>query len=318
MFVESIQAEPVKLKVLLLPYMSFAPFFIAREEGYFTEQGLDIEFVKMEKGADAIPALIKGKLDVAGGTANISVFNAIMRSNALEIVADKGHIASEEGCPAYALVARRSLIEAGELTEPAQLQGRQISVKTVTQGGYFTEKLLQTVDLTFDDVIVNLLPNPVLSQALETGAIDVVHTGEPWITRLLQGGDAVLWVPAKAIVPDSQFAVVLYGPTLVQNNPELGKRFMVAYLRAIRQYNQGKAVRNLDILAQYTGLDQDLLRTACWPTLHDDGSINFDSLVDFQKWAIEKGKLDNIVPKEQFWDARFIEYANQNLNRSSK
>jgi ABC-type nitrate/sulfonate/bicarbonate transport system substrate-binding protein len=38
--------QPVELKVVILPYISFAPYFIAAEEGFFEEQGLKVEFVK--------------------------------------------------------------------------------------------------------------------------------------------------------------------------------------------------------------------------------------------------------------------------------
>ena len=88
---------------------------------------------------------------------------------------------------------------------------------------------------------------------------------------------------------------------------------MVAYLKAVRQYNQGKTERNLAILAEQTGLDQEFLKQACWPAIRDNGEINVQSVLDFQAWAVEKRYLDNSVTENQFWDPSFVEYANQML-----
>lgn len=72
-------SAPIKLKVLLTPFLSQAPFLIAKEEGYFTEQGFQVDFVRMNRAHEAIPALIQGLLDVVPGTINITFLNAMVR-----------------------------------------------------------------------------------------------------------------------------------------------------------------------------------------------------------------------------------------------
>ena len=91
---------------------------------------------------------------------------------------------------------------------------------------------------------------------------------------------------------------------------------MVAYLKGVRQYNQGKTERNLNIIARHTELNLELLNQARWAPIRDDGSINTESILDYQTWAVEKGLVDSLVPEEQFWDASFVEYANQVLHSS--
>jgi NitT/TauT family transport system substrate-binding protein len=91
---------------------------------------------------------------------------------------------------------------------------------------------------------------------------------------------------------------------------------MVANLKAVRQYNQGKTKRNLDILAKHTGLDRELLEEVCWPAIRNNGQIHIESVMDYQAWAMKKGFLDKEVAPNQFWDPRFIDYANKVLNSS--
>ena len=88
---------------------------------------------------------------------------------------------------------------------------------------------------------------------------------------------------------------------------------MIAYRKAVQQYNEGQAERNLGILKEYTGLDEELLKQACWPSFREQGRINVQEVLKFQTWAVEKGYLDNLATEEQFWDPSFVEYANQVL-----
>ena len=305
------------MKVFLAPYLSFAPFFIAQEEGYFADQGLQIEFVKMKTSAEAIPALAQGELDVAAGTIKTGTLNAMARGAKIKVVADKGYIAPT-GCTSTALMARRALAEAGELDGPAELQGRRIAIEPPTLEGYYVEKLLNTAGLTLDDVETVDIPTPAELEALEKGTIDLTGTSEPWVTRILQAGHGVIWMPAQEVIPDLQWALIAYGPTLLDDNPDAGRRFMVAYLKAVRQYNQGKTERNLELLAEFTGLEQELLTQACWLQFRHNGEINVQSVLDFQAWALEKGFLDRVVTEDQFWDSSFIEHANEVLGASSQ
>jgi NitT/TauT family transport system substrate-binding protein len=317
---EKRQPEVIKLKLLLLPFLSFAPFFIASEEGFFAEQRLQIEFVKMSNTATAIPSLVQGDLDIVGTNIRVNLLNAILRDGRIKFVADKGHLTSS-ACSYYSVIGRRMLVKPGEPDTADQLKGRRISIGAglPTTAGYFAEKLANTVGLTLNDVeIVEHLPHPAELEALEKGSIDYIIDGEPKVTRIIQTGHGILWKSVQQFAPDFQYDVVVYGPTLIQKNPEAGKKFMVAYLKAVRQFNQGKTERNLEILSKHTGLDRELLGKACWPQFRIDGKINVKSVLDFQDWAIKKGLLDKPALKNQFWDPSFVEYANKVLEASTK
>jgi NitT/TauT family transport system substrate-binding protein len=309
------QSGLTTLKVLLVPFIGSAPFFIGEEEGFFAEQGLQIKFIKMVRSADGIPALTHGELDIWYGSTTTSFLNVIARGGKIRCVAEKGYL-SPTGCAYSALLARRSLVEEGKLNGPAHLNGRRIDLNPVSVEAYYVEKLLNTVGLSLNDIVIVDVPTPVMPDALKKGTIDVVATVEPWITFALQTGHAVLWMPAQKVIPGFQLSTILFGPTLLEKNPEVGKRFMIACLKAVRQFNKGKTERNLEIIAKHTGLDKELLKRTCWPSLRDDGKMNIESVLDFQSWAVKKGFQDKVVSPDQFWDPSFIEYANKVLNKS--
>ena len=261
--------------------------------------------------------MAQGELDVWASFVSIGIFNAIARGGRIRLVADKGYIAPT-GCVSTAVIARKNLVEAGELDSLAQLQGRRIAIEPPTPEGYYVEKLLDTAGLTLADVETVDMPPPAELEALENGSIDLTGTSEPWVTRILRTGHGVLWLPVQQVIPDFQWAFIAYGPTLLDENPDAGQRFMVAYLKALRQYSKGKTERNLELLAEFTELEPELLAEVCWPSVHDDGRINAQSILDFQAWAVGKGYLDSPVTEEQFWDPSFVEYANEVLGVSSQ
>ncbi len=306
---------PLTLKVTYQPYISFGPILIAQEEGYFAEQGLEIEFIKLRRSPHGIPALIQGELDVLTGAINAGFLNAIARGAPIKIVADKGHVSAGPP-PSMALLARRALVEQGVLDDPDKLRGLKLITNKDNTVALFVDKALEKFGINLDDLHLFYVPPPARLAALQKGTADIVTESEPWLTRALEAGHAVLWVPDYEIIPDFQFACVTFGPSLLEERPEAGRRFMLAYLKAVRQYNQGKTERNLEILGKHTKLDRELLMKACWIPFRSDGMINVQSVLDFQAWAMEQGLIDATVAPNDFWEPAFVEYADAVLERA--
>jgi NitT/TauT family transport system substrate-binding protein len=298
-------------------FLSYAPYFIAEEEGYFAEQGLAVEFVHGAAAPENILPLAHGELDVWAGGVVSGLLNAVAREGNLKVVGNKGYI-DADACTYFSVLADRDLIEAGELDSPSALSGRRIGMIPASLQTFYLSSILQGSDVTVGDMETVDLPNPAKLEAMRTGSLDLVITAEPWVTRILETGNAAVWMPAEEVLPDFHFAYIVFGPTVLEEKPEAGRRFMVAYLKAVRQYNQGKTERNMEILAKHTGLDRELLEQACWPAIRNDGWVNPDSLLEFQAWAIEEGFLDRSVTEDEFWDPSFVEYANEELGEPSR
>ena len=81
-----------KIKVSVLPFLSYGPVFIAKEEGFYAEQGFDVEFVRIDKTSEAIPALAQGQIDVASGNIEVSTLNAVAKGGIIKYVSDKGYL----------------------------------------------------------------------------------------------------------------------------------------------------------------------------------------------------------------------------------
>jgi NitT/TauT family transport system substrate-binding protein len=298
-----------KIRLLYQPVMSFLPLLIAQDEGFFREQGLDVELVTSRRGLEALPLLVQGDVDVFVGTVSSAIFNSIAQGAHIRIVADRGQAVA--GKPTYiAFVARKALVEAGTLESPANWKGLRFDTNPDPEiKNFLLARLLEQAGLTAADVQVTSVLTPADCEALRAGSIDVtVHT-EPFVTKMVQDGYGVIWKTAEEIYPDFQTSFMIYSSRLLLRERETGQRFMNAYFKGVRQYHQGKTERNLDIAARHTELDREVLRAAGWPTIREDGRINVQSLVDFQVWAAREKGIDRCVPPEEFWDPGFVEHA---------
>ena len=59
----------------------------------------------------------------------------------------------------------------------------------------------------------------------------------------------------------------------------------------------------------------ETLKEISWYHLFPDGRINVKSVIDFQKWAFEKGYIDGLAKEDELFDFSFIEYANQAISK---
>ncbi|MDQ3810035.1 MAG: ABC transporter substrate-binding protein [Chloroflexota bacterium] len=306
------QAPTVNLKVVILPFIAFAPFYIAQDEGFFGEEGLNVEFVNMTTQPDTIPALVSGQVDVTSGQVSSGMLNSIAKGARAAFVADKGYI-DPAGCDNLALVARSTLLPQGGQPSADMLRGKRLNLVRGTWMEYYIEKLLGTIDLGVDELETVQIPSPAQPEAMANGQLDMAAQNEPWVTTLVQAGHRPILTPVHELMPNSESAVMLYGQKLLDGNAAVGNRFMVAYLKAVRQYNQGKTDRNVAIVSKYTQLDGRILRDMCWPALRGDGEMDTASVLDFQAWAVRKGLLDQALPAERFWDPSFTRHAIQQL-----
>ena len=112
--------------------------------------------------------------------------------------------------------------------------------------------LLKDTGLTSKDVEILNIPLPARLEGMGNGSIDIAAVSDPWTVRIVNAGYGVVWNPWEKLLPNFQFSVNMYGPNFLEKNPEFGKKYMIAYLKGVRQYNQGKTDRNVEIIAKYT------------------------------------------------------------------
>lgn len=266
---------------------SGAGFYIATEKGYFAELGLKPEFVSFQGSGDMLPALATDQVQVAGGVTTLSLWNAIAGGVDVRIVGDKGK--NYPGAPYFALVIRQDL--AGEIKDYKDLKGRTLALAGT--GGIdeiMLARALAKGGLTMDDIDLKVIQGfPNLTIALANKSIDGAMQIEPLITKGIDDGVMSIFGDPSEYAPGTQVAMVLASPAFAENK-ELANRFMVAYVKALRDYNDAfqkdKGTDEIiSIMAQYTALkDEQLWHKVNVTGLSPDNEVDMEAVAADLQW----------------------------------
>ncbi|HEX7149894.1 MAG TPA: ABC transporter substrate-binding protein [Thermoanaerobaculia bacterium] len=285
------------------PSMTYAPLMLAKDEGFFADEGIDAEFVTLDSNS-AVAAAAAGKLDVLSAGVRSGIFNMMLKGVPMQIVADKGH--SKPGrCVNEAFIAPHATIKRIAANN-GSLRGERVAI---TRGGtleFLTMRLLEKQGLTAADVVVVQLPQG--TAATSRDKVDAIrYTSEPNLSSALAEGWAAILTSTEDVEPGHQSAVIVYGKRLLRDDPELGRRVMRAFLSGVRRYNEGKTERNVAIISRHTKLPPEIIRASCWTPINDDGRIRPEAVQPFLHWALKNRYLDGEVPFSMWWNPSFLE-----------
>lgn len=303
----------VKIKVSDNGAAGNAPIYIALAEGFFTEQRLDIELVTVNRSSEAIAAMISGDIDVVPASNSIAMMNAATNEESIRVVADRGHI-TKDSCTYYGMVIGKELFESGAVTGPADFVDYTIRSSGTGVNAYMLDLYVAQAGLTIDDLDLANLPSSTVRDALASKTIAASALVEPRLTGAINAGVAVQVAGLEDFADGFQISVMAFGKKLTMEDRDLGVRFMTAYLKGVKQFNEGKTARNLEIVSEYTEIPQEELEMVCWPNIWEDGHISYDSFLDYQKWSVSINDLDAIVPEDVYLDPYFAEEAYVILN----
>jgi NitT/TauT family transport system substrate-binding protein len=259
----------------------------------------------MRRSSLALPLLIKGELDVMGGTNSYSIYNAMAQGAAIKIVASRG-INLDSECPYNATMVRKDLGFSIKTLTTENIRGRRVGINPKSSTAFLFDRFLERYGLSLTDMQIVDIPNTLKAEAFSNGAIDFSRAGEPWVTRLAQAGSAEVLLPDLDLFPEYDQGFVLYGERLLVKDRNLGIRFMKAYMKALATLEEGKTARNIEIISKHTKLDSDFLNLACWPGMRPGSGINIESVLEFLQWGVGEGHLDRVLEPEKFWDPSFI------------
>jgi NitT/TauT family transport system substrate-binding protein len=303
---------------------SDVPFFIADKLGYFKEQGLSVKLEPFDSAAKMVAPLGAGQLDVAAGAPSAGLYNAVLQNVDLRIVADKG--STPKGYGYLPLLVRADLVKTGKFKSYADLKGLKMAEPAQgTASSSAVNEALKRGKLPYSAVDHIYLGFPQHVPAFINGSIDASVTTEPSATLAIKSGAAVKFASDDAFYPNQQLAVLLYGGNFIQKRRDVGVKFMIAYIKAARYYNDalkdgkiaGKnAATVLDILTEYTPVKDKSIYAESTPNGNDpDGRVNIKSLELDLAFFKDQGLVKGNVTIDQVHDGSFIDTALKSLGK---
>jgi NitT/TauT family transport system substrate-binding protein len=297
---------------------SDAPIYIAAKKGYFRDEGLAVKVENFRSAADMVPHLGTGTLDAGAGSASAGLYNAVARGIKIKIVADKA--SSPAGYGATKILVRKDHVDSGRYKTPADFKGMKFAMNAPGVSNTATlNAILKSAGLRYSDVETVNMPLPDHVAALGNKAVDASASVEPAATIAVKNGFAVLVKADDEILPNHQIAVLLYSENFATRRADAARRFMRAYLRAVRFYNGAlkdghmigpNADEVIAILAEATPIKDLAVYKAITPTgMNPDGKVNAASLAADLAFYKEQGLIQGNITIEQIVDHTFVDAA---------
>lgn len=309
------RAQTAEVTVGTASTISDAPVYIAQAKGYFSDEGIEVKTVPFTSASYMVAPLGAGQLDVGGGAPSAGFYNAVARGIKLKIVADKA--SSQPGYGVNEILVRKDLVDSGRYKTPQDLKGMKVALAGTGVSSMTTlNEAIKPYGVKFSDVQILDMPFPQHVVALRNKAIDASVTADPSATVATEEGIAVKIATDDQLIPRHQIAVQFYSEDFALKRPEVARKFMRAYLKAVRFYNGAlahgrfagpNADEVIGILTNATPIKNPAVFKAITPSgCNPDGQVDVPSLKKDLDFYRELGLIEGNVSVEQVLDPSFV------------
>ena len=224
---------PVDLTVGLgyIPSVQFAPFYLAEQQGYYDEAGLNVEF-NHRTDQDLIPLVGQGTIDVGIGDGT-SVIPAVSQGIPVR------YLATIYGKFPSIVFSKAS----SGIDSPADLAGKKLGTPGRYGSGWVAlQAMLQSVGLTPEDLEIVDYPDYGQGAALAADQVDAATgfvNNEPVQLELSGTPASVLHVDDIVPLPGQG---LIAGVDMLEENPDAIQAFIAATLRAMEEISDDPEV----------------------------------------------------------------------------
>ena len=311
LLVQTVAAQTMTLRYGQIPStvktVSALQFVIAQRKGLFAREGIHLEMLLIEGGADnMMAALNKGTVEITR-TATPYLIQSVLKGS--EGVA----IAGETLTPIYSLIAKPEIKTFADLK--GKVVGLSLAVDTISIS---TRKLMAKHGINEGDFKVKeLVGTPLRADCLRKGECDAVPLGQPEDFIFMKQGYQRLGVSTDA-VPNFLFTVSAVRKSWGEKN----KDGMVRYVRGLASAfrfvrdpaNRDEVVR---IATETTGAPEDITRQTLSLYFDPDrgvvpkqAELDVKGLGQVIQFMAEAGELKPpLPPPERFIDLQYLKAA---------
>jgi len=259
------------------------PAYIAKKQGYFTEEGLDVEVKEYSSGKKATNALFAGEVDISTVADMPVVFNSFKREDFCIFATFTS---------SYRLVKIIARRDKGIKTG-ADLKGKRVGANRGTSSHFFLVVFLIHNRLSISDVEMVHIRTVDLPGALKNGEVDAISVWQPYTQKakkLLKNN--AIELPSSEIYRTTFNFAVMKG--FANEHLETLKRFLKAIDKAATFIIKKNRETSQDIIAETFKLDNDTV-SAAWDDFTFKLSLDQTLLVtwdEIARWAIQSNFID--------------------------
>lgn len=204
-------------------------YYVAREKGFFTEEGLDVrEAGAFNAGPEEMSAFSAGDVDVGYVGAAPCITFASQGMADVNIVAQ----ANMEGS---AIIIRPGL-DAGDV---AGLRGRTVAIPGVsTMQDFILRIALSKSGVDANEVRIIVVKPPEMLPTLSSAQVDAAVAWEPYPSMAVEQNAGRVLVESGKVLPHHPCCMVIADKDFIKANPDTVRRFVAAHVKATDYINK--------------------------------------------------------------------------------
>ncbi len=307
-------AELKKLKAGYLPTSGHLLYFVAKEKGFFQQEGLDVELARFTNSGEGLTAVKAGKLDV--GSFGTSAPLAFIAKGA-DFTIFGGQMGEGHG-----LIAKPEKAE--RFKDLKNFRGATIGAVRLATGDVVFRAALHEAGIDWKkDLTIKEFDSPAaVMEAVKKGTLDAGLVWIPYFTLAEKQGLVVVKYSGDVIKGHTCCRQVALTSTVKERQADL-EHFLTALLKAYQYYLTDKN-GTVDVVAKYVQIDKgDLLKDIYGghllvsPDPHKKSVLQFwdfmkkadyitstesiDGRVNTKIYAGALASLEKREPKEKLW-----------------
>jgi NitT/TauT family transport system substrate-binding protein len=240
--------ETYQVRVAALPIAETGAIWAALDAGIFEDNGIELEILPAQGGAQAIPALVAGDIDFAIGQP-MGPFRAALGGEDVRILSNYAN-SLPSGTDVNSVVASA----ASGVTTWADLSGKTVSVNSLGAAGDLTIRAAVAADGGDPDSIEFVaVAFPDVPAQIEAGTIDAAWAPDPFRGMVVAAGGTDLGGPYQKTIPGLTVLTNFTLQKVIDEQPDMVEAWNTA-LAAALEYAAGHEdevraaiAKNLDI-----------------------------------------------------------------------
>jgi NitT/TauT family transport system substrate-binding protein len=301
-----------------LDAVDFLPMYVARDKGFFTAEGIDLELTLTGGSGPDVAALLARNVDFVA-TAPQPMFNAAAEGQKVVGIFNLAKHTSVQMMINNDWAAKVGFDSGWDLKKRlASLKGAKIGI---SRPGALTDSLARHyveaagLKVGSDVQIVAVGVGPAMMAALEQGHVEYIMGYSPIAEQQLVTKKAQMFIDvAKGEDPaikELLGELLVTRPDVIEQQPDVVKRVVVALLRSNKWVNEASDDEVAAVVAKYfPSLDPRALRlTAAHQrtVTPADGKITRLGVDTAKQMHVTSGGKPDIPPFEQLFTNRFVE-----------
>jgi len=280
-------SDKVTVRIAMLPILDTIPLYLAQEAGYFSAEGVNVEFIPVGSAAERDQVIAAGRAD---GMINDLVSVVLYNRQGVTVQVVRFMRVATQKAPLYRIVASPK----SGIKTVSDLAGVPIGISQGSIIDYITDRLLQSGGLASDQIKTIAVPKiPERMALLSSGELKAATLPEPFATLAIQNGAVV--ITDDSAHPEFGNSVISFHKTFLDQHPTAVQGFLKAVEKAVNDINTTPE-KGRTILTKYNLVPPNLAASypmPAFPAASLPTQAQFDSVA---QWALVKGLVDRTVP----------------------